>query len=337
MASSVPLSGPRGPLVDKTDDVETIELPDTKPPKTLPPLDPVDPVEAILSPPGPPTRKTSKAPPRLHRELTQTDIVRQANFRVDLLADAVQARHYVNQKKHLDAKIEKLRQVRDRRLAQDTSGGLRETIEAEFKNSSSRAINAAAQANAQASMRVPAHMGLYIPDNISQRLANGTNENSGENLANRTENILKPYKWYEIDEVIIPTEDYNVVKKANLAELWILRLGFVILIVAVIVCTVLFAIYYSKKSETPEYETTKQHVVNGVKFGLTLLIGALMYACNRTTSARDGILTNHLKTAVDVVRRVEKERWCNLYAPLALPLVPKESTEMWARDIPSTA
>jgi hypothetical protein len=156
-------------------------------------------------------------------------------------------------------------------------------------------------------------------------------------LPTLTQNILKPYKWYEVNSVVIPSDDYKTIKKSNLRELWILRLGFVLMIIFVLVCMAVFAAYYSKKSETAEYETTKQNVVNGVKFFLTLWIGSLMYACNATTNARDSILTNHLKTAVDVVRRVERERWCKYSEPIALKHVPREAERRRSQDLPATA
>lgn len=166
-------------------------------------------------------------------------------------------------------------------------------------------------------MRIPFTLGLYLPDSVTAQL-NGKSKKSAECLVN---NIIKPYKWYEIDHVIIDSKDHKAIVDSNKKELWYLRIGFVFLIGAVIFYIVYFAIFYSEKSGSAEYEREKTNIVNGVKFGITVWMSLIMFACNKTTNARDSILANHLKTAVDVVRRVEKERWCGSHEPLALPIL----------------
>ena len=107
---------------------------------------------------------------------------------------------------------------------------------------------------------------------------------------------------------------------SNQKELWYLRIGFVFLIGR-----------SSSASSTSRYSTRE-----GRKCRLRAredqyrqrrqvrhhcVMSLIMFACSRTTHARDSIVTNHLKTAVDVVRRVEKERWCNNHEPIALPIL----------------
>jgi hypothetical protein len=154
-------------------------------------------------------------------------------------------------------------------------------------------------------MRIPFTTGLFMPDSVTKQLNQNKQKVSEECLIN---NIIKPYKWYEIDHVIIDPEDHKTIVNSNWKELWALRIGFVVLIGAVISCIVYFAIFYSKKSESADYEREKSNIVNGIKFGITACMSLIMFLCNKTTNARDSIVTNHLKTAVDVVRRVEKER-----------------------------
>lgn len=168
-------------------------------------------------------------------------------------------------------------------------------------------------------MRIPFTTGLFIPDSVTKQLNGNTGKVPEEFLIN---NIIKPYKWYEIDHVIIDPEDRNTIVASSKNELWWLRIGFVILIGAVISCIIYFAIFYSEKSNNADYEHQKANIVNGVKFGITAWMSLIMFACNKTTNARDSILTNHLNTAVDVVRRVEKERWCANHTPIALPMMP---------------
>lgn len=167
-------------------------------------------------------------------------------------------------------------------------------------------------------MRIPFTTGLYIPDSVTDQLNGGKLKVPEDCLIN---NIIKPYKWYEIDRVIIDPKDHKTIVESSQNELWYLRIGFVCLIGAVIFCIVYFAVFYSKKSASVEYEREKANIVNGVKFGITVWMSLIMFACNRTTNARDSILANHLKTAVDVVRRVEKERWCTNHEPIALPML----------------
>jgi hypothetical protein len=168
-------------------------------------------------------------------------------------------------------------------------------------------------------MRIPFTTGLFMPDSVTKQLNQNKQKVSEECLIN---NIIKPYKWYEIDHVIIDPEDHKTIVNSNWKELWALRIGFVVLIGAVISCIVYFAIFYSKKSESADYEREKSNIVNGIKFGITACMSLIMFLCNKTTNARDSIVTNHLKTAVDVVRRVEKERWCANHTPIALPMMP---------------
>ncbi len=167
-------------------------------------------------------------------------------------------------------------------------------------------------------MRIPFTTGMIIPDSVTAQLNGNESKKPAEDLIN---NIIKPYKWYEIDHVIIDSKDHKAIVDSNKKELWYLRIGFVFLIGAVIFYIVYFAIFYSEKSGSAEYEREKTNIVNGVKFGITVWMSLIMFACNKTTNARDSILANHLKTAVDVVRRVEKERWCGSHEPLALPIL----------------
>ena len=167
-------------------------------------------------------------------------------------------------------------------------------------------------------MRIPFTLGLYLPDSVTAQMNGKKTKKPADGLIN---NILKPYKWYEIDHAIIDSEDHKKIVFSNQKELWYLRIGFVFLIGAVIFCIVYFAIFYSEKAGSADYEREKTSIVNGVKFGITVWMSLIMFACSRTTHARDSIVTNHLKTAVDVVRRVEQERWCNNHEPIALPIL----------------
>lgn len=242
--------------------------------------------------------------------------IKRGNFPVHDFTERVRVERDDRQNRRIEKKIQYLQ---SEGWPDDKLRAEREQLEAE-----------AEAAKTQSAMCIPSHMGIYIPDKISGRVSEDASKKQSfigpkTSPEMRTDNILKPYKWYQVERVIIDKDDHDVIKDSNRAETLILRIGFVFLIVAVLTCIVLFAIYYTRESATPEYEATKQTVVGLVKFGITVWMGALMYVCNETTNARDGVLANHLKTAVDVVRRVEKERWCANRKPIALEFVPEQA------------